>query len=254
MFLAMDIGNTNIMIGIYDKDCLVAHWRLGTDRCRTTDEYGLMLRQLFSVSHIKVEEIEKVILGSVVPPLTTIILQTIENYLKVPFLLVDYKTKTGITIKVDNPEGVGADRIINGVAGLAFYGSPLIVVDMGTAITFDYFSAQREYLGGAIVPGMGIAMEALFQRAAKLPRVEMKAPEQVVANNTVACMQSGLVYGYASLIDGLVEKMWQERGEKTHVVVTGGMASIIKPHCHVVEYADEMLTLEGLRLIYEQNG
>ena len=253
MFLAMDVGNTNIVIGIYDKKQLLAHWRLSTDRFRTPDEYGLLLRQLLATCDIKAADLASVILGSVVPPLTNTILAAIKEYLQIPCLLVDHHTRTGLVIKVDHPEGVGADRIINGVAGLAKYGAPLIVVDMGTAITFDYFSAERAYIGGAIVPGMGIALEALFERAAKLPRVEIKAPARVVANNTVECMQSGLVFGYAALIDGLVEKMWQEKKQKTRVIATGGMAAIILPYCRTVEKADEMLTLDGLRMIYEQN-
>ncbi len=254
MLLAIDIGNTNTVLGLFSKTGeRIADWRLTTHRAQTVDEYGVLFRNLFSLRGIAVSAVDAIIVSSVVPPIDSTVRTMCEHYFGHQPLFVEPGVKTGLSIRTDNPAEVGADRIVNSVAAFHKYGGPCIVVDLGTATSFDVISKQGEFLGGAIAPGLGISADALFSRAARLMRVDIRRPGKVIGTNTIETLQIGLYYGYLGLIDGILERMIQELGEKTHVVATGGLATQIAQDSRFIATVDDWLTLDGLRLVYERN-
>lgn len=253
MILVIDVGNTNIVLGIYEQKQLLHHWRLSTNRSATVDEYGIMIHNLFQLAGLSLDQIDGVIVSSVVPPLMATLERLCKKYVGKTPLVVGPGTKTGLNIRYENPREVGADRIVNSVAGIEKYGCPLIVVDFGTATTFDYIDGEGNYLGGAIVPGIGISTEALYQRAAKLPRIELVKPKSVIGRTPVTSMQAGIIFGYAGQVDGIVRRIRTELGVEPRVVATGGLAELISSESETIEVVDPLLTLEGLRLIYERN-
>lgn len=253
MLLAIDAGNSNILAGVFKNDRLVHDWRLLTEAQKTVDEYGILLQTLYRSAGLAVEETEAVIISCVIPPLLGTLEDISRKYFHRDPLIIGTGLKTGITILYDNPREVGADRIVNAVAGYEKYRKSLIIIDLGTATTFDCISAQGEYLGGAIAPGIMIASDALFERTSKLPRVELVTPERVIGKNTVQSMQSGIVYGYIDLIDGMVRRIKKEMGGDPMVIATGGLAGLIAKGSETIDAVDAYLTLEGLRIIYTKN-
>ncbi len=253
MLLVFDIGNTNIVVGLYDGPSLVHHWRIATDRGKTADDYGMLLHNLFGYHGLDFQGVTGIILSSVVPPLTVPLSRMVLRYFGREPLIVGPGLKTGISIKYDNPREVGADRIVNAVAAHDKYPGALIVVDFGTATTFDAITADGDYLGGAIAPGIGISTEALFQRAAKLPRVELIKPPAVIARNTENSMQAGIIYGYIGLVDELTARMKKELDDAAKVIATGGLANLIASESHQIDVVDSFLTLDGLRIIHDLN-
>ena len=253
MLLVVDVGNTNIVMGLYRGEELLTHWRVSTDHEKMPDEYGLLLMNLLTYSGRAAAEIDGAIIASVVPPVTDLMTEMVVNYLDLRPLVVDAGTRTGVSVRYDNPREVGADRVVNAAAAFPLYGGPACVVDFGTATTFDALSDKGEYLGGAIAPGVRLAAEALFQRTAKLPRIDLQRPARAIGTNTVDSMRSGILFGYVGLVEGMVARFGQELGPKMRVVATGGLSSVIAKETEVIEFVDPWLTLKGLRIIYELN-
>ena len=254
MLLAVDAGNTNTVMGVFDGQKLVGHWRVRTEAERTSDELMVLMLELFRLSPLRIAELTGAIISCVVPPMLSALRELCEEHLGVEPLIVGPGIRTGMPILYDNPREVGADRIVNAVAAYERWKTDLVVVDFGTATTFDVVSAKGEYLGGAIAPGIMISCEALFQRASKLPRVEIfTRPKAAVAKDTISSMNAGIVFGYAGLVDGLVDAINAERRVRSKVVATGGLARLIASHSRTIEEVDDLLTLKGLKILYDRN-
>lgn len=258
MLLVLDVGNTNTVLGLYSAaagrdERLIANWRVATNQNHTVDEYGVLLHNLFSMDSIEVKQIKGIAISSVVPPLDSTLRQVAEHYFHTQPLFIEPGIKTGMPVLYDNPAEVGADRIVNSVAAFEKYGGPTIAVDFGTATTFDCVSAKGEYIGGVICPGIGISAEALFGRTARLQRVDIRKPAHIIGTNTVSSLQSGLYYGYLSLVDGILALLLPEMGENSKVVATGGLARLFGSSSKYIRTVDDFLTLDGLRLIWKRN-
>ena len=254
MLLVFDIGNTNMVLGVYDGENLVRDWRINTDLDKTSDEYGVLIKNLFDASNISLSVVDAIIVSSVVPAVMHSLENFCRKYCNISPMVVGPGIKTGLNIKYEDPKMVGADRIVNAVAAISKYNCPVIIIDFGTATTYCAVSKKGEYIGGAISPGMKISSEALFQKASKLPRVELVTPETVICKDTVSAMQAGIIYGYAGQVEKIVGLMKKElKDEGTLVIATGGLANMISQETNAIDVIDPNLTLEGLRIIYEKN-
>jgi type III pantothenate kinase len=253
VLFVLDVGNTNIVLGVYDNDELIHHWRIETNRNKTEDEYGMMIKELFDHASLSFSEINGIIISSVVPPIMFSLEGMCQKYFHVKPLVVGPGIKTGLNIKLENPREVGADRIVNAIAAIHEFGSPLIIVDFGTATTYCYINELGQYMGGAIAPGIGISTEALYSRAAKLPRIEIVRPDEVIGKNTVSAMQSGILFGYVGQVEGIVQRMKVQSKKKPKVIATGGLARLIAEESKCIDVVEPFLTLKGLKLIYERN-
>jgi type III pantothenate kinase len=253
MLLAVDVGNTNVTIALFDGERLAADWRVSSNRERTADELAVELRQLFSLRGFELDVVDGVVISSVVPNINSALIEASRRYLKCEPLMVGPGVKTSVRIRYDNPKDVGADRIANALAAFTKYGGPIVVIDFGTAVTYDAINGQGDYLGGAIAPGVEISLNALVSHTAMLRRVEAVAPDTVIGRNTVASIQSGLVWGFVAQVEGMVQRMVAELGGTAKVVATGGQAALVAGLTKVIQTTDPLLTLEGLRLIYNQN-
>lgn len=259
MLLAFDIGNSDIVLGVFQDGKLLTNWRIETDNNKSADEYGMIINQLFLFEGLKTTDIEDVIISTVVPSVLYTLQHLSMKYFNKRAIVIESGVKTGLIVKYDNPKQVGADRIVNAVAAYAKYGGPLVIIDFGTATTFCAITEKAEYLGGSIAPGLKISSEALFEKTSKLPKVELEEPGHTICKNTIQSMQSGLVYGHMGMVDYIVKKMKSELeqistpGKKVTVVATGGLSSMIEKGVDCIDYVDKMLTLEGLEIIYEKN-
>lgn len=253
VIFVLDVGNTNIVLGVFNHDKLEHHWRMETNRHKSEDEYAMQVKALFEHANLKFSQISGIIISSVVPPIMTSLERMCEKYFRLHPLIVGPGIKTGLNIKYDNPREVGADRIVNAIAAIEAYGSPLIIVDFGTATTYCYINKQKQYLGGAIAPGIGISTEALYSKAAKLPRIEIVRPDNIIGKNTVESMQAGILYGYVGQVEGIVRRMKEHSKEDSRVIATGGLADLIAEESDAIDVVDPYLTLKGLRLIYKRN-
>lgn len=257
MLLVIDVGNSNIVAGVYEDKELLTHWRFSTDRTKTADEYGILLRSMFEYNDVPMNKVDSVIISSVVPPVLVPLCHMVERYFNCKPLVVGPGIKNGISIKYDNPKEVGADRIVNAVAAMSKYakeGKPMIILDFGTANTYCALMPNGEYLGGVIAPGIGISMEALFQRCAKLPRIELLRPKNTICKNTVNSMQSGFIFGFVGQMEGIVARMKEELGGDALVIGTGGFANMMAAESDCIDRIEPFLTLEGLRILYEKNA
>lgn len=254
MLLAFDVGNTNIVCGVYKDHQLLDHWRVATNTLQTADGYAASLGMLFQLNGFRFDEVEDVIISTVVPPIIPILETLARRYFHVKPIIVGPGIKTGMNILYDNPKELGADRIVNAVAAINKYGGPCIIIDMGTATTFCVINEKSQYLGGSVAPGIGISMEALFQRASKLPRIELKKVPSCICKNTISAMQAGIYYGFVGQIDGIVNHIKEEMNlPEMTVIATGGLATLISSGSSTIDIVDPMLTLEGLLLLYDKN-